>query len=88
VTSAAIRIRNEDGFPWDKVVRAITNAHAGTAFAAIAQWEDRSLAQSSETLEAALEVFQVPNLSAAELKLAMNPLLESGASPAFGVEGE
>jgi hypothetical protein len=78
VTSAAIRIRNEDGFPWGEVVRAITNAHAGTAFAAIAQWEDRSLAQASETLVAALKVFRVPHLSAAELQLAMNPLLESG----------
>jgi hypothetical protein len=78
VTSAAIRIRNEDGFPWHRVVRAITNAHAGTALAAIAQWEDRSLAQASETLDAVLEVFQIEHLSAAELRLAMSPLLESG----------
>jgi hypothetical protein len=78
VTSAAIRIGNEDGFPWNNVVTAITTAHPGTAFAAIAQWEDRSLASSSDTLEAALEAFGASSLSTIALQLAMNPLLESG----------
>lgn len=77
VTSAAIRIRNEDGFPWPEVIRSIATVHAGTAFAAIAQWEDRSLAESSEILGTALEVFHVPDLSIAELQVAMNPLIES-----------
>ena len=77
VTSAAIRIRNEDGFPWHEVTRSIATAHAGTAFAAIAQWEDRSLAESSDILLSAVEVFHVPDLSTAELQVAMNPLIES-----------
>lgn len=77
VTSAAIRIRNEDGFPWHEVIRSIANAHAGTAFAAIAQWEDRSLVESSEILGTALQVFYVPDTSIAELQVAMNPLIES-----------
>jgi energy-coupling factor transporter ATP-binding protein EcfA2 len=77
VTSAAIRIRNEDGFPWHEVTRSIATVHAGTAFAAIAQWEDRSLAESSDILGSALEVFHVPDLSVAGLQVAMNPLIES-----------
>ncbi len=82
---AAIRLKNEDGFPWQTVTQALTKLHAPTALAASARWQDASLASLSDTLPAVLEDIQHPGFNSGELRLALNPILEYGAFPDFSV---
>jgi len=80
---AAIRLQDEDGFPWQMVMRALTKLHAPIALAAGARWQDLSLASLSDTLPAILEDIQHPELNSGEIRLALNPILEDGAFPGF-----
>jgi hypothetical protein len=77
-TSAAIRLQNEEGFPWPSIARAIAQAHPGIGLAASARWEDSSYARTSETLPAVLNELKHPLLSTSALHLAFNPLFEEG----------
>jgi len=80
---AAIRLQNEDGFPWQTVTRALTKLHAPTALAACARWQDSSLAAFADTLPTVLEDIQHPEFNSGELRLALNPIVEDGVFPDF-----
>jgi hypothetical protein len=82
---AAIRLQNEDGFPWAQIGRALTVLHPAIALAASARWQDSSLASLSDTLPAILENLQHPELNTGELRLALNPLLEEATFPHFSM---
>jgi hypothetical protein len=85
IAHSAIRLQNEEGFPWADLTRALASLHGGTALAACARWQDSALASLSDTLPALLDVLPYTNLTKEELRLALNPLLEEAG---FEYSGE
>jgi hypothetical protein len=73
---AAIRLQDEEGFPWADLTRALASLHGGTALAACACWQDSALASLSDTLPALLDAISHAKLTSSELRLAFNPLLD------------
>lgn len=50
VCDAAVRLAEEEYFPWKHVVGALTTVHCPTAMAAVARWEDSGIADRSKCL--------------------------------------
>jgi hypothetical protein len=76
-TSMALRIGDQEAFPWNWVAASLGRLSAGVALAAVARWEDAGMAGRGDTLEAVLPHLRIPGVNHAATLVAMNPLLQS-----------
>ncbi|WP_346362367.1 hypothetical protein OZ675_15050 [Ralstonia pseudosolanacearum] len=56
VSDAAIRLQNQDHFPWDEAMRSIAQLDFPTALAGASRWDDLKVASLHNTLPPVLEV--------------------------------
>ncbi|MGD0470302.1 MAG: hypothetical protein ABSA54_18120 [Terriglobales bacterium] len=76
-TSMALRIGDQEAFPWNWVAASLARLSAGVALAAVARWEDAAMAERGDTLEAVLPHLSIPGVNHVATLVAMNPLLQS-----------
>src|SRR6185437_6752692 len=51
LTDVAVRLRNEDHFPWDECVTLLVKLHPPTALAAVSRWSDQGIREHEKNLE-------------------------------------
>jgi len=76
-TSMALRIGDQEAFPWNWVAASLARLSAGVALAAVARWEDAAMAERGDTLEAVLPHLSIPGVNQVAMLVGMNPLLQS-----------
>lgn len=72
-TDIAIRLRDQDHFPWSECVRSLTRLSMPTALAAIANWSDQGLQSHTSTLAYMLEELLAEKMEPTTI-LALRPL--------------
>ena len=51
LTDIAVRLRNEDHFPWGECVKLLVKLHPPTALAAVSRWSDQGIRDHAENLQ-------------------------------------
>jgi hypothetical protein len=77
VTDAAIRLSEQEGFPWHQVAEALTSLDLPLAFVAIARWEDSGVVSRDSCLGTVLQTALRAGMITATQATALLPLLHS-----------
>ena len=74
-TDAAIRLSNNEGFPWDTVVEAMVKLDLPFALASISRWQDSNVQDLDTTIPPFIQVALQLKLITAEGAVALLPLI-------------
>jgi len=76
-TDAAARLSGHDGFPWGRVVEALTTLNLPVALAAVARWDDAGVADRDTCLAVVLTTALAAQSITSEVAAAFLPLLDT-----------
>jgi energy-coupling factor transporter ATP-binding protein EcfA2 len=75
VTDVAIRLANDDGFPWDDSIEALARLSPSIALTAVSRWSDEGLRVLHLSLSTAVDELVKQQVMSGELAIALLPLL-------------
>jgi hypothetical protein len=76
ITDVAIRLRDEEHFPWDDAVRCLSRLSPPTALASISRWSDQGIRTHKYTLPPLILQLDSLKLLTADVSVALLALLE------------